>query len=251
MVDGLARDVEGRPIGKFSRSRQRWMIHVLCAAGDGGSSRPSSAGRVTARHAGAVTEFFRDQHHFHQLGARARVLSARRSTLRIWCCACGTGEDAYSAAMALREAGCHGEILATDADEDVLATGRRGMYSFASVAHVGEERLRRHFFVRGAEDVSRVALVRGELRAMVRFARHDLRSGERPPGERFDFILCRDALPGLEGAARRALLDGVAAALAPGGVLFLGQADSAGLRHPELVPCGRTAHERPPRPADA
>jgi chemotaxis protein methyltransferase CheR len=189
-------------------------------------------------------EFFRAEHHFHQLAVRARTLAARRTMLRVWCCACGTGEDAYSAAMALREAGCHGEVLATDADSEALAAGRRGMYSLASLGRLGEERLQRHFFVRGADDASRVALVRGELRAMVKFARHDLRAGERPPEDRFDFIFCRDALPGLQEPARRRILDQLASTLAPGGVLFLGQADSAGLSHPELVPCGRTAYER-------
>jgi chemotaxis methyl-accepting protein methylase len=179
-------------------------------------------------------------------------MARRRTTLRVWCCACGTGEDAYSAAIALREAGCHGEVLGTDADSEALAAGRRGMYGLATVERLGEERLQRHFFVRGADEASRVALVREELRAMVRFSRHDLRAGEGAPGDRFDFIFCRDALADLPGAARHRILDRLAAALATGGVLFLGQAESAGLGHPELEPCGRTAFERRAPPlADA
>jgi chemotaxis protein methyltransferase CheR len=211
-------------------------VNLLCAAGDGGVSRPSATGPAPA--------FFRSEHHFQQLAVRARTMAAHRTTLKVWCCACATGEDAYSAAMALHEAGCHGEVLATDSDSEALAVARRGMYGLAAAEPLGEERLQRHFFVRGAADASPMALVRGELRAMVRFARHDLLAGERAPDDQFDFIFFRDALPELEGAARRRVLDRLAAALVHGGLLFLGQADSAGLSHAELVPCGRTAYER-------
>jgi chemotaxis methyl-accepting protein methylase len=219
-------------------------VNLLCAAGDGGASRPSSSGHAAV--------FFRGEHHFQQLAVRARTLAGHRTTLKVWCCTCGTGEDAYSAAMALREAGCQGDVLATDADGEALAVARRGMYGLAAVEGLGEERLQRHFFVRGADDASPVALVRGELRAMVRFTCHDLRADTPAPDDHFDFIFFRDALPELEGAARRRILERLAAALVHGGVLFLGQADSAGLSHPELVPCGRTAYERrAPPPADA
>lgn len=178
-------------------------------------------------------------------------MASRRTTLRVWCCACGTGEEAYSAAMALRESGFHGEVLATDADSEALAVGRRGIYSLTSVERLGQERLQRHFFVRGADDASRVALVRGELRAMVRFVCHDLCAGDAPPEDRFDFVFFRGALP-VPGAARQRVLDRIASALAPGGILFLAEDESAGFAHPELVRCSRTAHERrTPPPADA
>ena len=223
-----------------------------CAAGGGGYSGRSGPGPAAPRGAGTPAEFFRAAHHFTQLAARARALSRHRSAPRVWCCSCGTGEDAYSAAMALREAGCQGEVLATDAASEALAVARRGMYSYASVASLGAERLQKHFFVRGTDDASRVALVRGELRAMVRFACVDLRTGARPPEDGFDFVICGSALPEDDGAARRHLLDRLASALVPGGVLFLNQADCAGLGHPELVPCGRTAYERQVLPrADA
>ena len=69
-------------------------------------------------------QFFREPHHYSQLEIRARALARQRTSLSLWCCGCGTGEDAYSAAMVLREAGIHAEILATDAEGDALATQR-------------------------------------------------------------------------------------------------------------------------------
>ena len=76
--------------------------------------------------------------------------------------------------MVLREAGCAGEILATDPDPAALAAARRGIYALAAVEGVGEERLRRHFFMRGSHEVEAAALVRSELRAMVRFEQGNL-----------------------------------------------------------------------------
>src|SRR5689334_20401853 len=58
-----------------------------------------------------LTAFFREPHHFDTLAARA----GKASRLRVWSAACSTGEEAYSAAIALRAAGCTGaEIHATD-----------------------------------------------------------------------------------------------------------------------------------------
>jgi len=101
--------------------------------------------------------FFRCEHHFAQLAAKARALADRRDVLKVWCCASATGEDAYSAAITLREAGCAGEVLATDARAEAVAAGRRGIYALSAVAHLGEERMRRHFFVRESDAASRVA----------------------------------------------------------------------------------------------
>ena len=83
-----------------------------------------------------LTSFFREAHHFDYLaeqvlpGIAARASGAGR--LRIWSCACSTGEEAYSIAMVLRErqallGGIDAKILATDLDSNVLATGAAGV----------------------------------------------------------------------------------------------------------------------------
>src|SRR4029077_3035891 len=64
-----------------------------------------------------LTAFFREAHHFNMLVARTKP-GAR---LRVWSSACSTGEEAYSVAIALRDAGRSGEILATDIDTEALA----------------------------------------------------------------------------------------------------------------------------------
>ena len=62
-----------------------------------------------------LTSFFREPHHFEYLGNEMLPSLAKRNNglrrLRIWCCAASTGEEPYSIAMVLREAGCTPDIV--------------------------------------------------------------------------------------------------------------------------------------------
>ncbi|HET6196600.1 MAG TPA: CheR family methyltransferase, partial [Acetobacteraceae bacterium] len=84
-----------------------------------------------------LTSFFREPHHFEFLGHEMLSTLAARTgqhRMRLWCCAASTGEEPYSIAMVLREAGAllHGwdvKLLATDLDSAVLAAGETGVYA--------------------------------------------------------------------------------------------------------------------------
>jgi chemotaxis protein methyltransferase CheR len=191
-----------------------------------------------------VTAFFREQHHFAKLAERVRAVPRRGAPVKVWSCACSTGEEPYSAAMVLREAGCAGEILATDVNTEALAAARRAIYALEAVESLGEERLRRHFFMRGAREGGTAALVRNEVRAMVRFEQRNLLDPEWRPAERFDFVFCRNVMIYFDRAGQRRLLDRLAAVIAPHGMLFLGHAEASALGHPSFVPCGKTAYLR-------
>lgn len=194
--------------------------------------------------AASVTDFFGEKHHFAKLAERVRALPGGAAPVMVWSCACSTGEEPYSAAMVLREAGCAGEILATDVDTEALAAARRGMYALQAVEKLGEERLRQHFFVRGEGAGANVALVRTELRAMVRFEQRDLLAAQRPSSKRFDFVFCRNARIDLDRVGQLRLLDRFAAVIAPGGMLFLGHDEAGALGHPSFVLCGTTTYRR-------
>lgn len=191
-----------------------------------------------------VTEFFRNEHDFAQLAERMRAMPRHAAPVKLWSCACSTGEEPYSAAMVLREAGCTGEILATDAEPEALAVARRGIYALEAVAGLGQERLHRHFFVRGDRESGAAALVRTELRAMVRFEQCNLLDPGWQPAERFDFVFCRNVMISFDRAGQRRLLDRLAAVMAPDAMLFLGHAEASALGHPSFVPCGKTAYLR-------
>jgi chemotaxis protein methyltransferase CheR len=89
-----------------------------------------------------------------------------QTPLRIWSAACATGEEPYTIAIALQEAGWGNhpiEIVASDASEMALAKARRGIYrerSFRSIpAH-----LRKKYFTEGAEGDELTPLIRSRVR---------------------------------------------------------------------------------------
>ncbi|MFT3672923.1 CheR family methyltransferase [Aestuariivirga sp.] len=85
-----------------------------------------------------VTKFFREDHHFEHFKTQLlpRLISSARSggRVRIRSAGCSSGQEPYSIALcilaALPDARSYDiKILATDINTQVLATGRRGVYS--------------------------------------------------------------------------------------------------------------------------
>jgi chemotaxis protein methyltransferase CheR len=193
-----------------------------------------------------LTAFFREPHHFELLRTRALQHREReRRPLRVWCSACATGEEAWSIVMALREAGCPGEVLATDIDTDVLETARCGVYPLERTDTLPPERLRAHF-LRGTGDNAGWASIRPELRGMVAFAQVNLQSHPWPAMEPFDAIFCRNVAIYFDREAQKRLLARFAGVLRPQGLLAVGHAESFPASHRSFRACGRTAYEYVP-----
>ena len=188
-----------------------------------------------------LTSFFREPHHFDMLVALARARPGAK--LRVWSSASSTGEEPYSAAIALREAGRNAEILATDIDTDALDAGRRGVYRLQALS-AELERLAPHF-LRGTGANAELAMVRPEVQAMVRFeSRNLLGDAAWPAGERFDAVFCRNVMIYFDRPAQQRLLDRIAAVLAPRGLLFLGHSESCAASHAAFRFHGKTTYER-------
>ena len=188
-----------------------------------------------------LTAFFREPHHFERLAERAR--QPGRRPLRVWSSACSTGQEAYSAAIALRDAGCEVEVLASDVDTEALGIAEAGVYRLEALEGMERERVRRHF-LRGTGANARFACVRRELRDLVRFERRNLLEGEWPRGERFDAVFCRNVMIYFDRATQQRVLDRLAGVLPEGGLLFVGHADSGAASHAAFRSCGRTIYER-------
>jgi chemotaxis protein methyltransferase CheR len=187
-----------------------------------------------------LTAFFRESYHFDMLAAKAGAAARPR----VWSAACSTGEEAYSAAIALRAAGCREpEIVGTDIDTDALAVARRGVYPIEPLERLGAERVR-PYFLRGTGANAELALVRPEVRDRVRFSFHNLLGADWPASERFDAVFCRNAMIYFDRPAQQRLLERFAAVLKPGGLLFLGHSESCAAGHASFRSCGKTAYER-------
>jgi two-component system CheB/CheR fusion protein len=178
----------------------------------------------------SVTNFFRDRISFDALERTvvAELFEERSPTerLRAWVAGCATGEEAYSLAMLLLEHSNNAgaltgiQVFATDIDERALAVGRTGIYADSIATDVPPVRLRQ-FFDRqpGQYTVSRT------LRERITFSVHNLLRD--PPFSRLDLVCCRNLLIYLDRTAQRQALETFHFALRPGGLLFLGSAETA------------------------
>lgn len=188
-----------------------------------------------------LTRFFREPYHFEDLRqhfAKAKAQGARR--FRVWSAACSTGQEPYSIAAALLEAGAQPQddvrILATDIDTDVLARAQRGRYGAQDIASAPQE-LQKRFTLEGQE-----AVASADLRALIAFKPLNL-IGEWPMKGPFDAIFCRNVFIYFDQALQAKIASKMTALLAPGGRLYIGHAET--LRDPRgLALCGITTYTR-------
>jgi chemotaxis protein methyltransferase CheR len=165
------------------------------------------------------TYFFR---HPEQLEAVRDVLlppAPRDRPLRIWSAGCATGEEPYSLAMMLRDAGrasCRDRILGTDVSARALAVAAEGSYGAWSLRRLDPSARARHF-----EGEPPLVRVRDEVRALVELRRHNLYSDPAPQGA-FDLVVCRNVLIYFDPDTAREIASRLLEAVAPGGILLLG-----------------------------
>lgn len=159
---------------------------------------------------------------FEALPARLRA----GRPLRVLSAGCSTGEEPYSLAMLAHEQlpdGAFAPIMAVDLSSAAIARARRACYSAWSLRALTLERVRRYFTP--LADGFQLA---PELMARVQF---EARNALAPDATfwragAFDVILCRNVLIYFSEPAKQRLLERFATALAPGGILLLGPAES-------------------------
>ena len=180
-----------------------------------------------------VTNFFRDKTAWEQLSTKAIPLLLKDrpagSTLRAWVAGCSTGEEAYSLAITFKETlkrlkstdNISLQIYATDLDKDAIDKARLGLFPENIIADVSPARLSR-FFIKeeGGYRVNK------EIRSMVVFAPQNLIMD--PPFTKLDILSCRNLLIYLTPELQKKLFPLFHYSLNPGGVLFLGSAESIG-----------------------
>lgn len=191
-----------------------------------------------------VTSFFRDPAAWEQLREEVipTLLASHSSgrVLRAWSTGCSTGEEAYSLAMVFKEALAHTmpkagftlQIFATDLDRDAIDKARLGIYPANIAADVSAERLER-FFIH-AESSYRIG---AEIREMVTFAPQNVIMD--PPFTKLDILICRNLLIYLTPELQKRLLLLFHYSLNPGGVLFLGSAETVSAHFDLFAPLNR------------
>jgi chemotaxis protein methyltransferase WspC len=170
------------------------------------------------------TWFFRDQEPFTCL--RNLAAARRAAPLRILSVPCATGEEPYSIALTLLQAGWTPDrfrILAADISPLALEIARRAVYRPASFRGVNPE-IRDRYFSPGPEGFR----LHDEVARLVAFQTGDLTDpaflGGEPP---FPIIFCRNLLIYLRPEARAAVAATLDRLLDQDGVLFTGHSELA------------------------
>jgi len=178
-----------------------------------------------------VTSFFRDIAVWEKLKAQVfpEMISklANGTILRAWVTACSTGEEAYSLAIAFKEAlektknskNISLQIFATDLDQEAIDKARKGLYSQNIATDVSPERLGRFFTVE-----SEGFRVIAAIREMVVFAPQNVIKD--PPFTKLDILTCRNMLIYMESELQKKLITLFNYSLNPGGIMVLGTAET-------------------------
>lgn len=198
------------------------------------------------------TYFFRETRQFGIL--IDHVLPERRATsrpLRVLSAGCSSGEEPYTLAIALHDAGLplagrSWEIDACDLNPERISRAREAIYDETSLRACDPETRRRYFTAEGGR-----FRLKDRYRAGLRFFQSNLLAPGFSLDRPYDAILCRNLLIYFGDSAFDRLIGLFARALLPGGYLFLGHSESLFDRATELVPVvvdGSVIYRKPPAP---
>jgi len=219
--------------GALDPARLRWIIRSRCrhlelpdsnAYASFLEATPAELDALIDEVVVQETRFFRDPVVFdHIRHTLAHLAASTSEPLRILSAPCGTGQEAYSLAAMLQLAGVPAARFTIDAFDislSALEIARRGIYPERALTHVTPE-LRQACAHRHAK----LWHVHEPLRERVHFERRNLAQPGVFDEAQYHLILCRNLFIYLAPEARAVLAQSLAAALEPGGRLFLGTAD--------------------------
>lgn len=149
----------------------------------------------------------------------------QRGRARVWSAACATGEEPYTLAMLLDDRGLldRVEIVGTDISAPALARAESGRHSRRSLREGHPEALAKRYLEVSPQGV----LVAPRIRSAVRFDRLNLVDAAAIAKlGRFDAILLRNVLIYFKETRVHQVVERVAAALEPGGLLAVGVSES-------------------------
>lgn len=144
-----------------------------------------------------VTEMFRDPSFYAVVRNEILPLLGTKPFIRLWHAGCSTGEEVYSMAIMLKEAGLlHKSLIyATDINATVLETAKKGIFPLRMMKEYSEN----YRDAGGQEDFSSyyianygIAKFNEELAEKMVFSQHNLVSDTS--FNEFDMILCRNVL---------------------------------------------------------
>ena len=191
------------------------------------------------------TDFYREKEHFEFL-KRHYLETPPKRPLRFWSAACSSGEEPYTLALTMEELREQGvtidyRILATDISEQILDKARKACYTAADVAPVPPAVRNKYL-----RELAGTFTLPAYLLQNVAFQRFNLVEPQAYPAirESFDAIFCRNVLIYFEMEVQQRVVANLISKLRPGGLLFLGHAETMQGRHPSLERLAPTVYRK-------
>jgi chemotaxis protein methyltransferase CheR len=181
------------------------------------------------------TYFLRHIEQFRAFAESVVPERVARGRLAVLSAGCSSGEEPYTLAMLLGEAYPHARftIHGVDINTAAIARARAARYSRWSLRATTPAFEQRWFRSDGRELV-----VVPEIRAAVTFESGNVLDGDALAGRwRWDVVFCRNVMMYFSDEQADALIARISRALAPGGYLFLGHAETLRGRSDEFSLC--------------
>lgn len=172
-----------------------------------------------------VTEMFRDPLFYSALHEQVLPLLVDYEHLKIWHAGCASGEEVYSMAILLSEAGMYGnsQFYATDFNDNILDKAKNGVFPLDQMRNY----VRNYQAAGGKQQFSNYyharydgAVINGTLKKNILFAHHNLTT-DASFGE-MQMVVCRNVLIYFNRELQESVLNLFAESLCTGGILCLG-----------------------------
>jgi chemotaxis protein methyltransferase CheR len=176
----------------------------------------------------SVSEMFRDPHVYQSILNHIIPILRTYPSFKIWHAGCANGQEVYSLAILLKEAGIldHATIFATDINEEALDTAKKGIYPICNIQSVcksyreaGGKNSFTHYFHAAYNAIT----MDSELRRRITFANHDL--VRNTSFGKMNLIMCRNVLIYFDHELQKKAWQLFSRSLADDGFICLGSAE--------------------------
>ena len=177
------------------------------------------------------TYFFRESSQLkafsEEILPELRLTCDDRKVLRIWSAGCSTGEEPYTIAMLLLEAGdwwrdWQVEILGSDINQRVLHTARKGVYKKSALRATSPEMLAKYFIEENGD-----YRIIDKVKEPVSFSSVNLLDPYKTSLiSNMDIIFCRNVIIYFDKEAKKKVIESFYQKLRSGGHLLLGHSES-------------------------
>lgn len=176
-----------------------------------------------------VTQMFRDPIFYTLIKKKLLPILNKLPFIKIWHAGCSTGEEVYSMAILLKEAGMLDKtrIYATDSNIEVIKKAKKGIYSLENIKEytsayqqAGGESSFADYYVASYD----MAVMKNRLKKNIVFADHNLVT-DHAFGE-MDLIMCRNVMIYFARELQDRVINLFLESLKPGGYLCLGNKET-------------------------